>query len=206
MKKQKKQMIVVIVILAVALAAYLGLHFYNKSASESTSEEDEDAIYVNSVETEDITAFSYPYGGEQIDFVKDGETWTCEQYPEYELDTDSVDQLAAIYHNMKADQIVEDPEDDDTYGLNDSTYTLTYTTADGEVTITVGMENTMLDGWYVRTSASDDLYLVEDVYFDGLMVSPDTLVVEEEETEEESEITEEETSEDESVESTEAAE
>ena len=159
--KQKKQAIAIVVALVLLVAALFGLKFFNKKAEEKQSAADEAAkVYVNQTKSEDITALSWQNNGETIHLTKTDDTWTCTEQPDLALDTEQVTTLLDAVASLEATQQVENPEDDTTYGLDTPVNVITYTTADGTTTLTIGNENDITGGNYLKTSDNDNVYLV----------------------------------------------
>ncbi len=159
--KQKKQAIAVVLALVLLVAALFGLKFYNKKAEEKQTAADEAAkVYVTQTTSDAITALSWEYNGETVHLTKNDDTWTCTEQPDLTLDTDQVTTLLDAVASLEATQQVENPEDDVTYGFDTPTNVITYTTADGTTTLTLGNENDITGGNYIKTSENDNVYLV----------------------------------------------
>lgn len=159
---QKKQAIGILVTLIVLVAALFGLKYYNKYANEKKEREEENAkIYVTSAEVADITALSWQLDTETVSLVKTDDVWTCSEHPEYELDTEKVEDLLANIAPLEASQTVEHPEDDATYGFDAPENVITYTADGKELTLTIGMENAITGGNYLKFSADGKVYLID---------------------------------------------
>ena len=159
---QKKQAIGILVTLLVLVAAFVGLKFYNKNANEKTQQEEENAkIYVTSAEVQEITSFSWLQEGQTLTLTKDGDAWSCKEHPEYVIDADKVETLLQNISPLEVQQIVEDPDTDEVYGFEPPTNVITYTAGDDTVTLTIGMENEITGGYYLKSSADEILYLVD---------------------------------------------
>ena len=160
--KQKKQAIAIVVALVLLVAALFGLKFYNKKTEEKQTAADEAArVYVNQTTSDAITALSWEYNGETSHLTKTDDTWTCTEQPDLTLDTDQVTTLLDAVASLEATQQVENPEDDATYGLEAPTNVITYTTSDGTTTLTLGNENNITGGNYLKNSDNDNIYLVD---------------------------------------------
>lgn len=160
--KQKKQAIAIVVALVLLVAALFGLKFYNKKTEEKQTVADEAArVYVNQTTSDAITALSWEYNGETIHLTKTEDTWICTEQPDLTLDTDQVTTLLDAVASLEATQQVENPEDDATYGLDAPTNVITYTTSDGTTTLTLGNENNITGGNYLKNSDNDNIYLVD---------------------------------------------
>ena len=160
--KQKKQAIAIVVALVLLVAALFGLKFYNKKTEEKQTAADEAArVYASQTTSDAITALSWEYNGETIHLTKTDDTWTCTEQPDRTLDTDQVTTLLDAVASLEATQQVENPEDDATYGLDAPTNVITYTTSDGTTTLTLGNENNITGGNYLKNSDNDNIYLVD---------------------------------------------
>ena len=183
---QKKQAIGIAVILLVLLAALVGVKLYNKNAEESKQQEEETAkIYVTSAEAQDITAFSWMQEGQTLTMTKEGDSWNSKEHPEYVIDTDKVETLLENIAPLEANQTVEDPEADEVYGFDLPTNEISYIVGEETVTLTLGMENEITGGYYLKSSVDGTVYLV-----DGSLVSAFNIDASELEAEEASEISE----------------
>lgn len=186
---QKKQAIGILVTLLVLVAAFVGLKFYNKNANEKTQQEEEDAkIYVTSAEVQEITSFSWLQEGQTLTLTKDGHAWSCKEHPEYVIDADKVETLLQNISPLEAQQIVEDPDTDEAYGFEPPTNVITYAAGDDTVTLTIGMENEITGGYYLKSSADEILYLVDSSLVSAFNI--DASELEKEETSESSETSE----------------
>ena len=160
--KQKKQAIAIVVALVLLVAALFGLKFYNKKTEEKQTAADEAArVYASQTTSDAITALSWEYNGETIHLTKTDDTWTCTEQPDRILDTDQVTTLLDAVASLEATQQVENPEDDAIYGLDTPTNVITYTTSDGTTTLTLGNENNITGGNYLKNSDNDNIYLVD---------------------------------------------
>lgn len=184
-KSQKKQAVGITAILVLLVAALLGLKLYNKNANENKAQEEETArIYVTSAEAGAITEFSWQQEGQTLTMTKDGDTWSCKEHPEYVIDADKVETLLENIAPLEAEQVVEDPEADDVYGFDLPTNVITYTAGEETITLTVGMENEITGGCYLKSTADGMVYLV-----DSSLVSAFNIDASELEKEETSDVT-----------------
>lgn len=186
---QKKQAIGILVTLLVLVAAFVGLKFYNKNANEKTQQEEEDdKIYVTSAEVQEITSFSWLQEGQTQTLTKDGDAWSCKEHPEYVIDADKVETLLQNISPLEVQQIVEDPDTDEVYGFEPPTNVITYTAGDITITLTIGMENEITGGYYLKSSMDETLYLVDSSLVSAFNI--DASELEKEETSESSETSE----------------
>ena len=150
MKKQRKQFLFITIVLVFLIAATAGMKLYNKNAETAKEKEAAaDTIYITQTAAEDITAFSYELNGETLSFTKQDGTWSYDQDPSVNLDQDAVESLLSVfsYENLSE------------YALDTPADTVTFTTDAGTVTLYEGMENAMLNEYYVKNADSDVVYL-----------------------------------------------
>lgn len=163
MKKQKRQMILILALLLVFGSAYAGMRAYNQNQSRKEAEEAEAAkIYVTNVKKEEITAFSYQSGGETLLFVKEGEDFILENDREIKLDQSEVEAMAETVSSVEAEDQVNMPGDLAEYGFDAPENVITLTTAKGQQTLTIGMQNPVTGQLYLTKSGDDtSVYLVD---------------------------------------------
>lgn len=185
MKKQKKQMILILALLAVFVTAYAGMHVYNKNQEEKESKEAEAGkIYVTKETQEDITAFSYQNSDSTLSFVKEEEEWVFKDEKETALDQSAVTSMLEQMVSLEAEDIVESPESLSEYGFDEPSNVITFTTARGSVTLTIGMQNPVTNQYYLTKSGDDVLYLVDSSFPSAFGKTPEDLQVSEESTQE----------------------
>ena len=161
MQKQKKQMILVVVLLLIFGSAYGGMRIYNqKQADKEEKEEEASKTYVTGVKKEDITAFSYQNMEETLDFVKEEDTWVLKNDESMKLDQSAVESMVNEIASLEAEEVLDLPEDISEYGFDKPENVITYTTDKGTVTLTVGMENTITNQYYLIQNEADSLYMV----------------------------------------------
>lgn len=193
MLKQKKQMILILALLLVFGGAYAGMRLYNQKQSEKEAEEAEAAkIYVTNENQEEIMSFSYQKDGEELSFVKEGGGWTLEKDRELTLDQSAVEAIAEKLSSVEAEAYVESPEDLSEYGMDSPQNVITFTTKEGGVTLTVGMQNPVTSQYYLTKSGDDALYLLGSGFLSSFEKSAEELLAEEESTPKEPQETEEE--------------
>lgn len=159
MKKQRKQFLFITIVLVFLIAATAGMKLYNKNAETAKEKEAADTIYITQTAAEDITAFSYELNGETLSFTKQDGTWSYDQDPSVNLDQDAVESLLSVFSSFTATDEITAYEDLSEYALDAPADTVTFTTDAGTVTLYEGMENAMLNEYYVKNADSDVVYL-----------------------------------------------
>lgn len=168
MQKQKKQMILVLVLLVLFCGAYAGMRMYNeKQEKKETAQAEADKIYITKVEQEDITAFSYQNAEGTIQFVKEDDTWISENDETIKLDQSAVTSILGKLSTLEAEEAVETSEDFSVYGFDTPLNVITFTTAEGTTTLTIGMQNSITNQYYLRKNEENTLYLVSSSFPSG---------------------------------------
>ena len=188
MQKQGKQLLILLALVLAFGAAYIGMRAYNDKQEEKEKQEEEAArIYVNDVRQEDITAFSYQTGETTLHFVKEGDTWTSQE-DTAELDQSKITEMLSAAAPLEAEGVIEEESQSDPseYGMDSPLNVITLTTAEGSITLTVGMENPVTGQYYVTRSGDERLYLVAGSFPSSFEKSLEDLKAQKEETESES--------------------
>lgn len=168
MQKQKKQMILVLVLLVLFCGAYAGIRIYNDKQADKEAKEAEAAkTYITKIKQEEITAFSYQNADQTLQFVKEDDTWISQNDASIKLDQSAVKSMLETISELEAEEVVETSEELSTYGFDKPMNVITVTTAEGTTTLTVGMENTITNQYYLRKNKEDTLYLVSGTFMSG---------------------------------------
>lgn len=76
------------------------------------------------------------------------------------LDQSAVESMVNEIASLEAEEVLDLPEDISKYGFDKPENVITYTTGKGTVTLTVGMENTITNQYYLIQNEADCLYMV----------------------------------------------
>ncbi len=161
---QKKQIIQFAALLALILAmagVYAAVQASQARQEEEKSKKEAKAVItLTSFEPDDVTAIEYDVDEQIRTFQKEGETWNAAD-DDITLDQDAFARFLEQAGSLTSDTLVEAQEGED-YGFSKPTRTVTITTKNGTASLIFGMKNEMLDRYYVKTSESDNIYLVEE--------------------------------------------
>lgn len=186
MRKQKIQLVVL-------LAAFLlfALGFYAAKSISAREEEKERAKEAGeytalSFEADDLVKLEIKReeGNLELDFhegkwsfVKDINLEMEEQNEEekgYEVNASVADELRDTLANLTSQNEIAAGEDENEYGLDQPSMTITVTLSDGaEHSVEVGSLNAMLQAYYIRVDHSDTLYTMSETDHD-LLCKTDT--------------------------------
>ena len=180
-KKQKKQALFALLLLLILGGALAGVKIYNSKAEEKEAAEAEaEKIYADETKVDEITSISWQYYDDTIVLTKEDDTWVCEDHPDYDIDTDKVENLLGYLAPLEATDTVDEPEDLSVYGFDTPTEVITYETDEKSVTLTFGMENEFTSDYYLQTSLDDTIYLVGSDLFTAFDCNAESLTVDEE--------------------------
>ena len=198
MKKQKKQFILLCVVLVAFCGIFFGLKAFNQHQEEKEAQEEEaQKIVLEGMAAEDVTEFSYRYGGEEIGFVKEDGTWYFTGDKTVNITQTSIETMLSKVETVTASQKIEAPEDVSEYGFDEPQNVIWLKSADKELTITIGMYNSMTSQYYLMVDGDDNVYLVDSTIYSAFQKSVEDVTEEEETTDDGS--AEEETTDDGSV-------
>lgn len=162
---QKKQMVqfALLLVFIVALAgAYAGIRSYNLKQEEAQSKKEAEAVItLTSFEPDSVTAIRYDMDGTEYSFEKDGEEWKAVSDSELALDPDAFQDFLQKAGSITSENEVQ-AQDGEDYGFSEPSRTVEITTAKGTSSLIFGMKNDMLGQYYMKTSESSKIYLVEE--------------------------------------------
>jgi hypothetical protein len=160
MEGSARKLTAAIAVLVVFVVGYFVLRSYNDQQAEIEAIQAEaNTTYVTEAVSSDITAFSYLVEGETLSFTKDGDNWVYDADPSIDIDESAITTLLGGLDNLKAEQVVTAESGVD-YGFETPTNTISYTTSSGTSTLTIGMENPVTSQYYVKTDASEQIYII----------------------------------------------
>lgn len=160
-KKQIVQFAVLLLFIVVLAGAYFGVRSYNDRQEEQKKQQEAEAeITLTSFQPDSVTAISYDYDGTEYSFTKEEDQWKETEDTGITIDQDAFQQFLQSAGSITSDQEVQ-PEEDEDYGFDTPSRTVTITTTSGTSSLTFGMKNEMLDQYYIKTSESSKIYLVE---------------------------------------------
>ena len=200
-KKKRTRMIAAVLLLAVLAVTYvlvLRADFNGEDVEEETEE-----ITVLEIEREDISTVRLENSYGTLQFAYDGETWTSEDDPAFQLNQDSMSALFNRLNPLTAVRDLGEQEDLEAYGLAEPVITISITLQDGQE-ITVYLGNDSSDGnLYFMTSGSGSIYTGDSYLATAFDCQLSDLEVEEEDasSEESAESSEDASAEEESAES-----
>lgn len=163
---RKKQYLVLVIVLAVIVAALFAVRAAKgHKEKEEEKQKEAETVYAVQFDADEVTAFSYQYEGNMLEFVKTDDTWTCKADESVDIDEDKIRSLLDSISSITANSTIGDVSDLSEYGLDEPTQEAAFVFADGSAkTMKFGMENQILGGYYLQVGDDANVYLVDSTY------------------------------------------
>ena len=172
MKKQKRQFIILCVVLVAFCGTFFGLKAFNMHQEEKEAQKEEDEkIKLTGMSADKVTEFSYQNNGEEITFVKEDDTWYYQADKSVSIKQTSITSMLSNVGTITAGQKLEAPEDISEYGFDEPQNVIRVKGTDQELTITIGMYNSMTSQYYLMVSGDDSVYLVDSTIYTAFQKS-----------------------------------
>lgn len=193
MQKQKKQFLILCIILIAFVAVFFIMKAVTKHQEEKEAAQAEaEKITVLSLNTEEITEFTYQYEGTSLTFVKEEDTWYYQEDKTISISQTMIETMLSKVAEITAEQQITTTDDISQYGMDAPLNVIEIQMGETIVTITVGTQNTITSQYYMMVSNDDTVYLTDSTVYSAFQKSVEDLTeVEEEETTEEESGTEE---------------
>lgn len=160
MKRQKKQLITLAALFVFLLLAYFGLQNYNNI--EAQKEEENNTIVITEFESDEVSAFSYDYDGENYSYTKKEDEWLYDGDSTLDMEETLIISMLDTAGSLLGEEIISEYDSLDTYGLENPSKTITVTlTDDTQITIKVGAYNDIVSYYYLLVEGDNNLYLVD---------------------------------------------
>lgn len=143
---------------------------------------------ITDLEEDEVTSLTLQTSGESMTFTCMDGTWTLDSDPDYALNQDAIEKMAATICSLETEMTITHPDDDSVYGLDDPQAVVTVTGSDG-TTITCSFGNVSdsdSDVCYMRSShTAGVVYEVNADHLAAFAYTKETLQAATEETAEE---------------------
>ena len=170
MKKQAKKLIILAVLLVCAVGLYFGATYLAQKEEEESAALAEETITAASFEQESVNAVNWTNSNGTFGIYKvtedDSSQWKYLTDKALPLDQSIPSQLLSACQSITAiNEVAENPEDLDQYGLTSDAITVTFEMEDGSVNTYYFGSSSHDDGIYFKSSSSSMVYTVS---FDSL--------------------------------------
>lgn len=183
MKNKRIQLIVLMSLFLLLLIVFFSIKLYHRKEAEMPVE-NEEYIELIDADVSAVVAFSYDWNGELCSFEKEGDTWYVKDDHSLMLKQYRISTMLSSLIPMKASQVIENVTDLEQYGLLEPTQTITVDTPNASYLFYVGEQNELTGSNYLKMSSGNTVYVVDSSLFESIRYSVDELL-EEQETEEE---------------------
>ena len=143
---------------------------------------------ITDLEEDEVTSLTLQTSGESMTFTCSDGTWTLDSDPDYALNQDAIEKMAATICSLETEMAITHPDDDSVYGLDDPQAVVTVTGSDGTI-ITCSFGNVSdsdTDVCYMRSShTAGVVYEVNADHLAAFAYTKETLQAATEETAEE---------------------
>lgn len=130
-----------------------------KSDQEAETEETEESSLPVSVTEDEISKVTVKNGDVTMTYVKNDDTWTYEEDPDFPLDESAVNTKMNCLTTLTVDRVLESPEDLSEYGLDKPQQEVTVLKTDGTTfTLYIGNQNSSNNDFYVKVDDGADVY------------------------------------------------
>lgn len=159
-KKKGKGLLFAVLILIVLLILYFVIDLQQKkSDQEAETEETEESSLPVSVTEDEISKVTVKNGDVTMTYVKNDDTWTYEEDPDFPLDESAVNTKMNRLTTLTVDRVLESPEDLSEYGLDKPQQEVTVLKTDGTTfTLYIGNQNSSNNDFYVKVDDGADVY------------------------------------------------
>lgn len=163
--KRSGKLILLLLVAVLLCGGYLAVqHFTQKE----TVETEEVEIALLNAEADDVVELSWALDGETVSLQKTDAGWTMEGDGAFPVDQTTARQLADDMAGLTANRQLTGVETLSDYGLEEPTFAVTVTLADGSwYLISQGSLNALSNDAYVQISGDDSVYVVSDAPADS---------------------------------------
>lgn len=171
------KLLIALCVLTVAISGYfITVHLTRED--KTTDASDTQTLSVYETDASSISKLHFTYNGEEVTLTcSENGVWTLEDDPNFPLDTDIAESMAAAFTSVTATKKVsEDASYKSEFGLESPQCTIDVTTSEGTDTFYIGDYNQNVDGYYFCAAGSDTSYLIGSTLPDLFCVTKGSLI------------------------------
>lgn len=171
---KKKNLILLVVIVVLLIGALLCVNFLLKEEETPTtdlSNLSSSSVEIFKVDEASVSEIHAEVSGEMFSFVKNGEDWQLNGFPDVKLKSSSVDSLLSNLATVTGESKITDVADDiSVYGLNEplASYTLMLNDG-GQKTLLLGNQDPVSKSYYFNVKGETAVYTVYSTRGDSLL-------------------------------------
>lgn len=162
-----KKLLVLLLIVALLVGGYFAVQYFLRDG-DADDDSQEPTVPVKAMEADDVSGVLYVCGSEQIELVKEGETWYLKSDRDFPVNQAYADTMAADAANLEAVRLISESADDFAqYGLDAPETAYVFTLTDGsQVTYYVGNYNSFGSTYYLNVAGTEKIYLISGDFLD----------------------------------------
>lgn len=166
-----------ILLLLVAVALCGGYLAVQNLAQKEVVEAEDVQIKLLAAEADEVTGMSWALDGETVSLEKADGQWVLDGEPDFPVNQEAAQKLAQAVADLTANRQLTGVETLSDYGLEEPTFAVTVTMADGEWRlISQGERNALSGDAYVQISGDESVYIVSDAPADAFDVTRSDLL------------------------------
>ncbi|MDO4357698.1 MAG: DUF4340 domain-containing protein, partial [Clostridia bacterium] len=166
-----------ILLLLVAVALCGGYLAVQNLAQKEVVEAEDVQIKLLTAEADEVTGMSWALDGETVSLEKADGQWVLDGEPDFPVNQEAAQKLAQAVADLTANRQLTGVETLSDYGLEEPTFAVTVTMADGEWRlISQGERNALSGDAYVQISGDESVYIVSDAPADAFDVTRSDLL------------------------------
>lgn len=156
MTRSKRITTLVAILIIACLATFILKTYEAKQEEISTSDQ-----VVLAIPSDDVTAISWNYNGENLAFHTDAGKWIYDDDNAFPVSTNKITSILSHFEDFGVDFMIENVEDYDQYGLDDPECSISLTAGDDSYTIRLGSYSQMDSQRYIDIG-DGNVYLVNE--------------------------------------------
>lgn len=162
MERHARPFLIFCAALVAFCGAFFGLKVYNwHMEAQAAVWEETGKIATGQIEAEDILQISCRYDGEEVTFVKEGDTWYYQGDKTISVSQNRIADVLSGLENLVAERRITGEEDWGWYGFDEPSNIIRLKLAEEEITITLGRYDDTTGQYYLMISGDDNVYLVD---------------------------------------------
>ena len=172
--KRSGKMILLLLVAVALCGGYLAVQHFSQ---KETVEAEDVQISLLNAEADDVTGLAWETDGEAVTLKKQDGLWRLDGDDAFPVDQDAAQQLANSVANLTANRRLTGVETLSDYGLEQPTFAVTVTLADGDWhLISQGSINALSGDAYVQVSGDSDVYITSDAPADAFDLGREDLL------------------------------
>ena len=184
MKKKKMQLLAMAILLLLLVGAYFAIRQYNKGKEAKEEENAAQTTWLVEEAGEAVREFSYDLNGETYHFVRENDTWKCEERKDVPLRDALINLMVNNVAPLAMESKLDNVSNLDDYGLATPKQTIRLKTQNKEYVLKLGDGNSLTGSCYLMVEGDGTVYVVSSIMESACTYALDDLI--QKETEESS--------------------